>query len=435
MQKSISDFINENYREYSKYVTYSRAIPSLVDGMKPVNRKAFYILKKKRDLVKVMSVSGAMIADANYHHGDASSSTAISMMAQNFPGSNNIPIFLKKGSFGTQFINQPSAPRYIYVKANPFFDKVYKDYEICPPSDDLDDPEPKFYLPMIPTVLLNGIKGIAVGFATEIQPYNIDDIIENVLLAMGGRSLRKMKPYFGKYAGEIKLDEEDRWVQYGKYEIVNTTTIKITEVPTSFDREKYLTHLAKLQENGHINSYRDSTKENWNLLIKLPRKSKIFRDPIKYLRLYQVLSENITVLDHKGRIKIFECPEDVVKWFVQFRTNVCSMRRKYMMNKLQKEISMNRGKIKFIEHMSVLDLRKKTKREIFELMLKEGFKPDQLKIYMQLEAYRLSKTEIDKAFAQISKLKDELEWYRQITPEKLYRLDLRDLKKSVRRLK
>jgi hypothetical protein len=106
-----------------------------------------------------------------------------------------------------------------------------------------------------------------------------------------------------------------------------------------------------------------------------------------------------------------------------------------MMDKLKKEKWMNELKIKFINEMSKIDFKKTSKREIFELLLTKGFKPEPLKKFLQLEAYRLSKTEIENTLKKIVDLTKEYEWYKSITPLKLYRLDLKDLKKSIRRMK
>ena len=194
--RTIQSIINNELRDYSKYVCYNRAIPHLIDGFKPVQRKAFFLMQKEASKIKVQSLAGNLISKANYNHGDAAASAAISAMGQDFPGSNNIPPFRKKGSFGNKFIKDPSAPRYIYVKKNPVYFNLFTDFELTLPNNDIESPEPEFYLPIIPTILLNGTEGIAVGFATKIRPYRIEDIIENVKKVLSGTPQVEMCPYY-----------------------------------------------------------------------------------------------------------------------------------------------------------------------------------------------------------------------------------------------
>ena len=91
----ISHFIDEEYKNFSKYTLYSRAIPSVIDGFKPVQRKAMFCMVNNTGKEKVMSLAGRMIIHG-YSHGDGPACQAISNMAQDFVGSNNIPYFHKK---------------------------------------------------------------------------------------------------------------------------------------------------------------------------------------------------------------------------------------------------------------------------------------------------------------------------------------------------
>ena len=169
---NISELIDGKYKDYSKYVLYSRAIPHMIDGLKPSQRKILFTALKtaKNSRIKTASLSGNTISSANYHHGDASLNEAITKMVQ--VHSNNIPLLVGEGSFGSRLVPDAAAPRYTFVKMSANYDKYFADTMVADKSADPEDPEPEFYLPIIPWVLVNGIKGIAVGFATEIQPRN-----------------------------------------------------------------------------------------------------------------------------------------------------------------------------------------------------------------------------------------------------------------------
>lgn len=428
MKRTITSLLQHEYKDYVEYVCYNRAIPSIIDGFKPSQRKAFHIVKNINDFIKVQAVAGKMISDCNYNHGDASASDAVSRMAQDFVGSNNIPVFKHKGSFGSKFIKKPSAPRYIYVKQNTEYNKFFKDFEICNPNSDMENPEPEFFLPIIPTILLNGTKGIAVGFATEIQPYNIEDIKNYIQHYINNETLVKLNPFYKGYKGKINFDKESgKYIQHGIFKIVNSTKIKITEIPTCFNREKYTILLEKLKENKHIKSYVDASKKSWDITILLSRKSKIFNDPEKHLKLTSVLNENITVIDDIGNIRKFDSVYELIEYFIEFRLVIYKKRIQYMLNKLKNEILLSRTKIKFVLEMNSINFKKMTKQELNDHFLNIEFDKEHLEKCLQLQTHQLNIDFLRKMKDLIEDLKKEYLWYKEITPSELYLLDLKEI--------
>ena len=434
ISRTISSLIENEYKNYSRYVCYNRAIPNLIDSFKPSQRKAFYVIPKTSDFIKVQAVSGRMISEANYNHGDASASETVTKMAQDFTGSNNIPVFEKKGSFGSKFIKKGSAPRYIYVKANKLFYDLYNDFELCPLSDDIENPEPKYYLPIIPTILLNGVSGIAVGFATEILPYNIFDIIGNIKNFLNQTAFDEMVPFFNGFNGEVyKNSDGTKYIQCGKYEILNTNTIKVKEVPTEFDREKYIKHLDNLVEKKIITTYDENCKgSDWNITIKAPRSSKIFDDVNSTLKLESILNENITVIDEHGEIITFLNAYDLLTYFIKFRLGVYQQRIQYMLNKIKEEVFLNRSKIKFILEMNQLDFKNLSKGKIREHFKNLEFSDDHLNKCFDIKSYNFNIDFLKELKNRIEELKKEWEYYKIITPKELYLIDLNNLEKKLK---
>jgi len=373
--------------------------------------------------------SNVIVHNCNYNHGDVSACDTIIKMSQDFCGANNLVPFLKDGSFGNRLVNDASAPRYIYSKPNPIFYRLYKDYEIVTPDDDLDNPEPYYYLPIIPTILLNGTKGIAVGFATEIQPYNIKDIKRYIKQYLkNGESSVQLAPYFKGYTGEILFDQEiEKYVMIGKYEKVNNTTIKITELPVGFQRESYLKHLTSLIDKGIINKYIDNSKNDWNITIKLSKSSKLFEDPIHYLKLRQILNENITVLDENRQIKVFKDVYDLFNYFIEFRKTVYTERKKYMTAKIKNDILFTQAKIKFIKIMCSINFKKMSKKDIENFILSKKCNPEYLKRLMDIKVHKLNRDEIKKCLNDIEEMKVEYKWYKKITINELYEIDLKEI--------
>lgn len=420
----ISNFIDKEYKDYAKYTLYNRAIPSLVDGFKPVQRKAMFCMLHKKDKQKVMSLAGSMISDG-YSHGDSSACQAISKMAQDFPGSNNIPYFNKKGNFGNKFIKEPSAPRYIYVKNNPFFKKVFLDKML--EKRDIDETEPKYFLPIIPTILLNGVEGVAVGFATEILPYKLEIIKKYIQQYINQEPIPILKPYYKGYTGKIELEDE-KWIMYGKYEVINTTTIHISEIPVQMDREKYLSHLSKLIEKGLISSFTDKSSSKWNITVRLKRKSAVFKDPERYLKLKQILSENITTIDEKNDLKIFKNVYNLLDYFIEFRLKVYTERKLWKIQNITAEIEVISQKIKFIKYLTKINFKKMTYKEIVEIIKsKMDITNDNLKRCMEIKAYNLNVDYIDKLKEKIIEDQKELKYYKNITEKELYQTDLDNL--------
>ena len=164
---TITDLINGPHRDYARYVVFSRAIPSLIDGMKPSQRKIFWTATNHaKKFTKTAALCGQVIVEADYHHGDSSLQDAASLMAA--PWANNLPLLEGEGNFGSRIVQIPAAARYTSVRVNPEVLKIFLDSEDCIQSPDGN--EPAFFLPVLPIVAVNGASGMAVGFATDIFP-------------------------------------------------------------------------------------------------------------------------------------------------------------------------------------------------------------------------------------------------------------------------
>ena len=183
---SFTDFVNKDLIHFSNYDNI-RSIPSMCDGLKPSQRKILYCCFKRNltKEIKVAQLSGYVSENGAYHHGEASLQGAIIGMAQNFVGSNNINLLHPEGQFGSRGMGgkDSAAPRYIFtyleslthVLFNKLDNQLY-DYN----TDDGEKIEPKYYLPIIPMVLVNGSEGIGTGWSSFIPQFNPTDIIKNI---------------------------------------------------------------------------------------------------------------------------------------------------------------------------------------------------------------------------------------------------------------
>jgi len=234
-EKTISDFLSNEYKEFAMYSIEGRAIPSVVDGFKPTQRKIIHISNQiwkngSEKNIKVFQLAGKVASDAFYHHGNTSLENAIVTMAQKFK--NNAPLLEEDGQFGSLRSPQPGAARYIGTKLSENFRLIYKDFDLLDYKEEEGESiEAKYFLPIMPTVLLNRSAGIAVGFASNVVNRDIKSIIDSCVRVIEGKKLSSIKPSLNVFIGEFIQDKENlkRWIIRGKFQTVNTFTYKLRE--------------------------------------------------------------------------------------------------------------------------------------------------------------------------------------------------------------
>lgn len=229
-----------------------RAIPSIYDGLKPVQRKIMCTLldgPQSRDSqeIKVYQLASNVASHTAYHHGAKSISDAIVNMAQNFCGSNNLELLEPIGQFGTRnggksklkIGDDAAADRYINTRLMRYTRHVFNKLDESLYEREVVEGqtvEPTNYVPVIPTILVNGVQGIGTGFSTFIPQYNPRDIIDNLRRMLRGDPQVDMLPYYRGFKGNItriKKAPHEEFVVTGKYEWDKRTpnTLIITEIP------------------------------------------------------------------------------------------------------------------------------------------------------------------------------------------------------------
>lgn len=353
--KSVTNAIDTDYKEYAKYVLENRAIPCYIDGQKPVTRKLLYAMlnQHKGKKTKISDLGG--ISSIGYNHGEASAMGAAINMAADW--SNNVPVFQQHGSFGSRLIPEAAAPRYIYASLNETFYKYFTDFDVLDPRPDIEDPEPRTYLPNIPWVLVNGIKGIAVGFACEYLPHDPADIAKACKLALSNRLKDDtiLTPSFPGFFGTVEAETHNKFITTGKVERVKRNTWEISELPWGVNREKYFNQLVKMELEGLIQDFDDNCSDTFNFTIKVNTKqdAEIQKDPIKYFKLQKSYTENYTALDENGSLVLFETKIEIIKKFVTFRLKKIQDQLDYEISKCEKELYWLNAKLSFVK--DVLD--------------------------------------------------------------------------------
>jgi DNA topoisomerase-2 len=239
-------FLNNHQKLFSQ-ADNVRSIPSIMDGLKPSQRKVLFCAMK-RNLTKDIKVSqfaGYISEHGAYHHGEVALEGTIVNMAQDYIGHSNYNLLYPSGNFGSRMGGGPdlkkgedaAASRYIFTYLNHGTQILFNTVDTVLLEQQEEEGlqiEPKFFAPVLPMVLVNGATGIGTGYSTTIQCYNPHDIIDNLRRYIKGEELQKMTPWYRGYNGQIVQigDKDDnRFITVGKWVRVDKNTIRVTELP------------------------------------------------------------------------------------------------------------------------------------------------------------------------------------------------------------
>jgi DNA gyrase/topoisomerase IV subunit A len=314
-------------RDYSLYVNDQRAIPYVGDGLKHVQRVALWAMRNEADKVKVVGLVGKLAHEGLYVHGDVACGDAISLLAA--PYRNNVMLLHGDGQFGSRVapVDGIGASRYVSVKRSKAAQAfVYTDIDNVPLEDNYDgsNKQPVHFLPLIPTVLLNGISGIGVGYSTDILPRKFSDLLTATIDALKGKKPKKLVPHYERYDVTVAPGvNTNQWEITGKVKVDNTSTVIITELPPGMSLEKFRARLIDMEENGQITRFVDSSSDGINIEVTFKRGSVAAwkeKDAIAFFKLVEKTTERIVVREWTGdRIVEYPDAETLVRDFVAWR--------------------------------------------------------------------------------------------------------------------
>lgn len=445
-KRTVTDFFDTEYLDYAKYVVENRAIPSCIDGLKPTQRKVVYVSNNiwkrgNEKPMKLFQLAGRVAAEAYYHHGNSSLESAMIGMAQTFK--NSMPLLAGIGQFGSLRSPSAGAPRYISAKLHPNFRLLYQDFDLLENKiEEGQKIEPEYFLPIIPTVILNGSSGIAVGFATNILNRNPIDVINACISELTGKRMPKLAPWLDEFSGAFERDPNNpkTWKIKGLYEVINTTTVKITEIPPNFTYEKYEDHLNSLMEKRIITSYDDNSSDKIEYVLKFQRavlKEYVSKNKLDVLlKLNTQETENLTTIDETGKLRIFDKVEDIVKYFVQIRLGWYEKRKSYMISRLEKEAMVLSNKARFIKDIidGKLKVNNVPKKTIVLYLQKASYDEvdGSYNYLLNMPIYSLTKERFDELIKQVEEKKAELEIIKKTESKDMYLTDLETLKKAIK---
>lgn len=320
-----SPYIEGQRREYSLYVMQQRAIPAATDGLKAGGRRTLWVARTGEKW-KSANLAGATMPI----HPHDSPEGAINTLAA--PYGNNIPLFSGDGAFGT-LLNPTGygASRYTSVKVSPFTkDVVFRDIEIIPMMENYDGTleEPVHFLPLVPVALLNPASGIAVGYATNILPRKLDDLI-NIQLAhlKGTKKIDAPIPTFlplsnESYYQDVQTSGRIAYYFSGSYQQQDTSTLTITKIPYSQTHEAVIKKIADLMEKDIVVDYTDNSKNKIDIQVKFRRgylRDKDANSILSMLGLIVREIENPNILSFDGKHVMPIDPVQFVRDFTDWR--------------------------------------------------------------------------------------------------------------------
>ncbi|XP_070707709.1 DNA topoisomerase 2-alpha [Pempheris klunzingeri] len=401
---SYNNFVNKELVLFSNSDN-ERSIPCLVDGLKPGQRKVLFCCFKRNDKreVKVAQMAGSVAEMSAYHHGEVSLMMTIVGLAQNFVGSNNLNLLQPLGQFGTRLHGgkDSASPRYIFTMLSPLARLLF------PPVDDnllkynYDDNqrvEPEWYMPIIPTVLVNGAEGIGTGWASKIPNYDIREIVNNIHRMLNGDEPLPMLPNYKGFRGTIEQVMDNQFMNSGEVAIIDSTTIEISELPVKSWTQAYKENVLEPMLNGTekvpplITDYKEyHTDTTVRFVVKMAAEKLAEAEAAglhKVFKLQSPLTCNSMVLfDHVGSLKKYESVQDILKDFFELRMKYYVLRKDWLAGMLGAESAKLTNQARFIleKIQGTLVIENKPKKELIRMLQQMGYDSDPVKAWKQAQ--------------------------------------------------
>jgi DNA topoisomerase-2 len=462
---SHKDFINKEMIHFSIY-DCERSIPNLMDGLKTSLRKILYSSFKKNltTEIKVAQFSGYVSEQSGYHHGEASLNGAIVGMAQDYVGSNNVNLLLPNGQFGTRLQGgkDSASERYIFTQLNQITRYIYRkedDPVLEYLEDDGDPVEPRYYVPIVPMVLVNGGKGIGTGFSTDILSYNIDtliNILKSKLESESNEVDNELSPFYKNFEGSCEKIDDKRYIVKGVYQKITDKKIKITELPIGYwtdDFKQHIEHLMEVDKNKKqktfIKDYNDMSTDkvvDFEIVLNEPideskDSSNVYNNFEKSMKLYSTLStNNMHLFNHEAKLTKYSDVKEIINSYFPIRLEYYQKRKDHQITTLEEDLNLLQNKSKFIMEniKGTIDLRNKKKTVVIDMLTEkeydkldgEKYDPD-YKYLLKMPMDSLTEENFNKMCQEKDNKITELEKLKSTAIQHMWLSELDELKKHM----
>lgn len=381
---NIVDEMRTSYIDYSMSVIVSRALPDVRDGLKPVHRRVLYgmyglnVFSNRKHLKSARIVGDVL---GKYHpHGDSSVYDAMVRMAQ--PWSLRYQMVDGQGNFGSMDGDPPAAMRYTEARLKKISDEILADLdkETVDFQNNFDDSltEPTVLPTRIPSLLVNGASGIAVGMATNMAPHNLSESIDAICAYIDDKEITidelmkhiiapdfptggiiygydGVRDAFHTGRGRIVLRAKINFEEIG-----NRNAIIVTEIPYQVNKAEMIARTAELVKDDKlpgIYEIRDESDRNGMRIVYELKNDAIPNVVLNLLYKYTSLQTSFSVNNIalvKGRPVQLNV-KDMILHFVDHRHEVIVRRTKYELRKAQERAHILEGFMKVIGTQDSLD--------------------------------------------------------------------------------
>ena len=446
---SIENEMKKSYLDYAMSVIIGRALPDVRDGLKPVHRRILYAMGElKNDWNKPYKKSARIVGDVigKYHpHGDSAVYDTIVRMAQDF--SMRYPLVDGQGNFGSIDGDPPAAMRYTEIRmtrlAHHVLDDLEKETVDFTPNYDESLVEPAVMPSRIPSLLVNGSSGIAVGMATNIPPHNLFEIIEGIKAVIDCPEidcLRLMEiipgpdfPTGAMIYGVQGISEAYRtgrgiirvrarmMVEIDKR--TGSETVVVTEIPYQVNKARVIEKIAELVKNKQIEGIRyvrdESDREGMRIAVGL-KKDQMSEVVINQLYKHTQLENSfgiifLAVVNNRPQVLNLK---ELIEFFILHRKEIIVRRTRYDLRKSEERAHILQGLKIALDHLDavVAMIRaSKTPVEAKErLMGTFDLSPIQAQAILDMRLQRLTGLEREKILQEYEAVLQDIARYREI---------------------
>lgn len=417
----------ENFLEYASYVIKDRAIPDIIDGLKPVQRRIMHSLFEMDDgkFHKVANVVGHCM---KYHpHGDASIGDALVNLA-------NMELFIdRQGNFGNIMTgDSAAAPRYIECRVLPFAKKVLYNPELTEFVDSYDgrNKEPLSFPAKLPIVLIQGAEGIAVGMSTRILPHNLMEVIDAVRAVLNGEGFELYPDFITGGFMDVSSYAEGtgKILVRAKLNTKDPKRIVIEELPFGVTTEKMIKSIEDAAKKGKLKiaSINDFTTDKVNIEVVLARNT-YSDDVVDALYGFTACEQSISVnpLVICGGVPRIMPVSEMIHYHAKFLVEV--LRRELEMEKSHLLDRLHARTLEriFVEERIYKRIEQKRTQDEVEKAVISGFKPfaeqlarpvttEDVDRLLKIPIRRISLFDIEKNHAEIDEINtriEQIDWH------------------------
>lgn len=445
----ISKFYRTEYPQFALYDTY-RKLASYVDGLKPSARKIVHTIRKRNITtpIKVSNLSSTVSVETEYLHGQTSLEGVCVGLAQDFVGTNNINLIKPDGSFGNRSITEAAASRYIFTYKEPIMDAIFRkedDAVLIKQEFEGTIIEPRFFVPIIPMLFVNGSEGVGTGFAQNILPRDIKAIIPEIehYLKKGEFKSEFLPIWYKGFKGTIERSiKKDGVVSleiFGHFEKIGRAKILIDELPIGYDHKGYIAVLDALEEAKVIKGYTDIAEGLDFFAIEVKVDMEFFNlDRVAQydkLKLVKRVVENWTCIGEDNKVKEFKSEFEVLKAYCDIRIEFYELRRLKMISDLTQRLNVLQNRFSFVERIiqDEFDMRRPKDDIIVELEELSFMKVDESYSYLlNMPMHSMTATTMVEMRKDMETIKAQITELEATTPQQMW---LKDLKQFVKEYK